>query len=226
MRTFVINLARAKDRRKAITERLNKLELPFEIWPGVDGRLLRDVDHNRFRQEHPDYHYTRSSNEGINGWVGCTRSHQSLCQHIFDTWDGPVLVLEDDAVLDSDWEERSYSALEQHPDAEILLVGCHIWPKKDQTERVYRPRLMHAYLIVTKNAAKQLADVWLDESTEGDEVWWKIMNDTPTYALLPHAAHQAGGYSYITGVTSGRTSFPDNLGIVSMAQKHLAERGF
>lgn len=201
MRTFVINLARAADRRISITEHLKERGVEFELWSAVDGRKLTDVDHTKFRQEHPTYHYSRASNAGINGWVGCTRSHQTLCQHIADTWNGPTLVLEDDARLNPDWLERTNRALEKYPHTELLLVGSSVDPRALEDQMVRKPRLTHAYLINTVEMAQALATVWLDESTEGDEVWWKVMAKGTTLALQPPAAVQAGGVSYITGMT-------------------------
>lgn len=201
MRTFVINLERAIDRRASITEHLQARGVEFEFWKGVDGRTLTDVDHAKFRREHPTYHYSRSSNAGINGWVGCTRSHRELCQHISDTWDGPTLVLEDDARLHHNWLERTNQAVADFPSAELLLIGSHVWPRAKSTRVVKKPRLMHAYLILTAEMAQALATIWLDESTEGDEVWWEVMKKGTTYALQPPGATQAGGMSYITGLT-------------------------
>lgn len=228
MRTFVINLARAADRRKAISERLDKLEIDFEIWPAVDGRMLNDVDNERFRREHPNYQPHRSSVEGHKAWVGCTRSHQTLCEHIFDTWDGPTLVLEDDAVLHENWEQRVSDAVDKFPEMELLLVGCHIWLLGRGVTRVYHPRLTHAYIIQTRDMARRLANVWLDESTEGDEVWWKVMEQKTTYALQPPAATQERGISYITGQIGGSPGGVslNPMGLVDLAKIHLAERGF
>lgn len=226
MKIFVINLARAADRRKAMIDRLSELDLDFEWWLAVDGRQLTDVDHARFRREHPTYHHSRSSDEGHSGWVGCTRSHQRLCRHIQENWEGPVLVLEDDARLEPDWEARVDRAVEKFPNMELLLVGSHVYPQGRSDMMVAKPRLTHAYLILTQEMAGKLADVWLDESTEADEIWWEVMKENTTYALQPPAAHQDSRMSYITGMMNGGTSRialnPPSL--VDLAKVHLAQR--
>ena len=223
MEVYVVNLIRAVDRRDAITKHLESLDQSFKLWPAVDGALLNDVDHDKFRREHPEYHHSRSSNSGINRWVGCTRSHQTLCQHIYDTWSGPVLVLEDDSVLEPAWAARVTHALSEQPTTELLLLGGYLVPRNDTPGvlKAAKARLTHAYLITTKEMAKDLAEVWLDESTELDEIWWKVMRKGTMFFLQPPVARQASGVSYITGFVDGVDPRAMCNGIPGLAAAYL-----
>lgn len=221
--TYVINLDRARERLRLITKRLDELGMTFTRWPAVDGSKLTDVDCNAFRRTHPNYIYARSTNDGIRGWTACVRSHRALAQHIYDTWTGPTLVLEDDCVLSDNWEERTTATLDALGDeCELLLVGSS---QRQGTgyAQARNPRLQHAYLIVTRQMALDLATAWLDESTESDEVWWKVMQRGTTYCLTPPAAHQGGGMSFITGrggETLRRT--PDGTpSLMSLVANHI-----
>ena len=97
---FVISLARAKDRRAAMIERLNGLGAPYEIVDAVDGeaaapalyesRLRRDI----FRRK-----YGRNMTLGE---IGCYLSHYNLWRRVANENIPCALILEDDSEWDDD----------------------------------------------------------------------------------------------------------------------------
>lgn len=214
-KVWVINLDRSPERLVRITRRLDALGVEFERWPAIDGKTLTDVNCEAFRSSHPVYHKDRLTDDGIRGWTACTRSHQTLLQHVVDTWTGPTLILEDDAVLREDWFERVEAAVNGLGDScEMLLLGCYDVLSLGRggalaygAKKARRPRLMHAYLLLTKQMAQTLANAWLDETTEADEVWWRLMGpEKPVWCLTPLAAHQERIDSDITGRQLTRAS--------------------
>lgn len=98
---YVINLARAKDRRENITKRLTDAGVDYEIVDAVDGgkldfgklggRLRNDLCRKRYQTK-----------MGV-GTTGCYLSHYNLWQRIANEKTPLALILEDDAVWDDDF---------------------------------------------------------------------------------------------------------------------------
>ena len=98
MKTYVVNLARAEDRRAFMTRQFEDLGFTdFELFEAVDGRTL-DLD------KAPLYNrQKRLALYGIDltpGEVGCYLSHYEVFRRIHDSGQARALVLEDDVTLD------------------------------------------------------------------------------------------------------------------------------
>ena len=91
LRIFVISLARAAERRAAISAHLQALGLEFEMVDGVDGRALPAEEHARLLAPGVTF-----SSPGV---VGCYMSHMAVYRRLVETGAAAALVLEDDATL-------------------------------------------------------------------------------------------------------------------------------
>ncbi|MCE1184755.1 glycosyltransferase family 25 protein [Zoogloea sp.] len=89
MQVFVLNLARADERRTRMQARLDALGLKAEFFPAVEGRLL------------PSEVLEEGAQLGLSpGELGCYFSHLALWKEVLARGSEGALVLEDDTVLD------------------------------------------------------------------------------------------------------------------------------
>jgi glycosyl transferase, family 25 len=119
VRTYVINLARAVDRRRMIEREVLAAGLEYEFVEGVEGRALSQEQ----RAELVDRaEVARYPNWLTPGAVGCILSHRRVYERVADANAGPALVLEDDGRLQADLGTLS-ERLGTHvaPDEVLLL---------------------------------------------------------------------------------------------------------
>ncbi len=99
MRTLVISLERAAQRREHMTGQLGRLRMPFVFFDAVDGQALGEeqvrvvYDEGRARQT-----FWGPLNRGE---IGCALSHIAIWKLIVEQRVPHALVLEDDAILDA-----------------------------------------------------------------------------------------------------------------------------
>ena len=91
LRIYVISLARARERRAAISGHLRALGLEYELVDGVDGRALPAEEHARLLAPGVTFQSP--------GVVGCYMSHMAVYRRLIEAGDTAALVLEDDAAL-------------------------------------------------------------------------------------------------------------------------------
>jgi hypothetical protein len=208
IRTIVINLDRSSERLSRIASHLDKLGIEWERFSAVDGKATigdDEYDFDGWREKHPNYSPpVRTTNEAIKGWLGCLRSHRGVAEMVASSWTGPVMVLEDDARLKRGWEESLENMREAVKPELSLLGNVYIPSSRNRWVRAEHPRLCHAYVIEESQTAADLAECWMDESVECDEVWWKVTKRGRTYALTPSVAIQQYGVSEITDRKSGK----------------------
>lgn len=93
---FVITLEHSSERRKIISSRLDELKIPFEFYPGVDGRKIDLLSHQGYSKWKRRMFFGRDLS---NGEFGCILAHKSIYEHIAEKNIGIALILEDDAIL-------------------------------------------------------------------------------------------------------------------------------
>lgn len=96
LQTWVINLDRAPDRLARIGAQMQRLGLPFERLPAVDGRAL--TAEQQAALDAPTYR-RRHGMEPIAGELGCTLSHVEAIRRFLAGPASFALVLEDDVLL-------------------------------------------------------------------------------------------------------------------------------
>lgn len=109
---FVITLEHSQERRNLISARLGELGMPFEFYPGVDGRKVDLLSHQNYSKWKRRMFFGRDLS---NGEFGCILAHQAIYEHIVKENIQTALILEDDAIL-SDELSAVVGALTQHPE--------------------------------------------------------------------------------------------------------------
>ena len=98
---LVINLDRSPERLARMTERLSQLPLTWERLPAIDGALIpairaEDVDEEKYKRQH--------GKPLARAEIGCYLSHVQAMKLFLSSEKEYMLVFEDDAYLNSDFE--------------------------------------------------------------------------------------------------------------------------
>lgn len=131
MKTYVINLERSVKRRHDMEQQLSRLGIPFEMVRAVDGRALDMHDDARVDPVLSDVVQQRTggSAEGV---AGCALSHAQVYRAVLESTDEYAVVLEDDAVLPSDFPQLVGSVTRAMQGNEVVLLhfasreGCRV----------------------------------------------------------------------------------------------------
>ena len=101
--TFVINLDRSKERLNQIARQLDGFGLSWERFPAVDGTALSDETCDRLLD--PTGKAARYHRPLSKGELGCFLSHYRLWQKIADSDLKAAVILEDDAILSTEFPQ-------------------------------------------------------------------------------------------------------------------------
>ncbi|WP_349609583.1 glycosyltransferase family 25 protein [Cupriavidus sp. DF5525] len=163
---YVINLASAQPRRQRISGQLERLGVPFQVFPAVDGRALpEDEVARRYDAAAAAVSYRPMSR----GEVGCALSHLGVYRKVLDDGAEFALVLEDDALLGDDLP-AVLADLQQHldparPDV-VLLSHIDKYTRWGTRQLGSDRKLVRRYgewwrahgYVVTRAAAQRLLD--------------------------------------------------------------------
>lgn len=120
---LVINLDRAPERLSKITAQLEKLGLPWERVPAVDGKTLSMEDQSLLDT---DGFGKRHGKSPLPGELGCYVSHVHAFQRFAASTASYALILEDDVELRADLPDALKMSLEHADTWDILkLSGVH-----------------------------------------------------------------------------------------------------
>lgn len=214
---FVISLARASERRADISRRLQADGLQYEIVNAVDGRKINRADYADRLEQYDSQkgssfrcanHKNRHNAPLNNGEIGCYLSHYNLWRRIADEKIPAAVILEDDAVWNSDFAAVVAEAAACDWEWDLIqLCGS----KKKRICRVLQPLNRHfnlvqygnkcgeaaAYLISLPAAKKLIKHCYLMHHAV-DMVWQDYWNwNGRMYAVRPYPVFQQGGYSTI-----------------------------
>ncbi len=118
---FCISLARATERRAVMRQRLESLNLPYEIIDAVDGRALDEsILRPRLRQDIALRYYGCKLTMGE---IGCYLSHYNLWERMIKDNIPHALVLEDDADWNTDFAEVINSLQNIPHKWEVILLS-------------------------------------------------------------------------------------------------------
>ena len=213
---FVISLPRATERRADICHRLQADNLQYEIVNAVDGRELNRADYaDRLEQydskEGSSFRCVNRKNRHNaplnNGEIGCYLSHYNLWRRIVDEQIPAAVILEDDAMWNTDFAVvENAAACEWEWD---LIQLCS--DSKNRTYRILQSlggdfNLVQyankcgqaaAYLI-SLSAAKKLVNHCYLMHHAVDMVWQDYWNwNGRMYAVRPYPVFQKDGPSVI-----------------------------
>lgn len=195
---YLVNLRRRPDRLNAALDALRTAG-----WPFKDPTIFSAID----CQKVPVPWGWKS---GDGAW-GCRQSHVAILQHCINEGLEPVLILEDDIVLRSNFVEKVTKFLEEVPDDwECLMLGGqhHATPKKVKSGivKVTSAQRTHAYAVRGK-FLRDLYSRWVskDQVHHIDWTFCTIQAIYNTYAPDPFLFAQAESYSDICGRTNSQT---------------------
>ena len=109
---FVLTLPGDGLRRSPLISELDRLELPYQLFFGIDGRAGLAPEHAALTD--PAIAQARLGRPMTNGEMACALSHRSIYQHIIDNELPGAIVLEDDAQLQPGFAEFIRSLDYQH----------------------------------------------------------------------------------------------------------------
>ncbi len=116
---FVINLDRSPDRMQRIGRDLDQLGLAYERHTAVDGRLLDLACEPGFDADG----YARwHGKAAVPNKVGCYLSHMGVMKRFLETTHAHCLVLEDDALLCSDFDQVLQQVLDSPANGDLTLL--------------------------------------------------------------------------------------------------------
>ena len=139
---YFINLDKSLDRLIFMKKQLHNLDIHYERFNAVDGSKLNI--NNLLQQK------ILTTNKMMRGAVGCSLSHINLWKRIHKFNDEWFLILEDDCILDPNFNNKFYIYKKQIPvNFDILyLGGSNIYGKRI-SENILKP--ISSYLSSTRN---------------------------------------------------------------------------
>jgi glycosyl transferase family 25 len=164
VKPYVINLDRNPERLQAFKARFDALGIPFERFPGVDGKAMSEKDFARFVSTRP-----RNGKPWGRGAMGCFLSHYTLWQKIAESNQEYSAIFEDDIHHVSDglkeylqtyfWLPRDCDILRLEPSTNRVLLSKE--PVAEWRERrLFKVRSTSwcaGGYIISRDAAKRLA---------------------------------------------------------------------
>lgn len=159
MKTFCITLKSCKERQENTASLLNEMDIPFDFWFGVDAR----TDHHPLLNKYCEQGFLhRMGRPAAKGELGCYASHYLLWQKCVEL-NEPILVLEDDLVIDTELFPKTVSIAKQH----INSCGYIRMENADRNRLHYRVRQYEHQRLVK---------------------YLKVPQCTAAYAITPSAA--------------------------------------
>jgi len=192
LKTFVINLAGSDERLETTSSRLKELNVSFERFEAVDGRVS---PHPLF-ERHDDKLRQKYRGRALSGGeLGCFASHFLLWQRCVEL-NEPIVVMEDDIIIRDSFPEAVKVASENISKLPYLrFSGIHLKrrPYKkidrlgsfDLVDHIKGPAGTQCYVLspLAAKAFIQSADVWfLAVDDYMDRYWQHSIN---CYSLMP-----------------------------------------
>lgn len=206
MKTYIINLKKAVDRRKYMAQQLASLpsSLSVEFVEAVDGRVMckseqeKNFDFDKFRQ-----HYAKEVRPGE---IGCTLSHQKCYRKLLDSGEKYVLILEDDIVVRQNIDVilPDIEKMINTDAPRIILLSGWYWylgtkalKEHYRLANVYDAFLTHAYVI-----NREAASLMIEQRpfVTADDWFYFRKKGVGIYAVLPHLLGQDWSGEHSTSI--------------------------
>lgn len=216
LKSWLINLPRATERRKRMDDQLANLPLDVEIFDGVDGKameteLLKNVDISAFERN--------MGRKVLIGGIGCYHSHLGVWKEFLDSGAKVALILEDDVVFHDDFVSAVDLALEASDHWDMLKLN-RIRAKIPVAQGTIGPYTLNAYIgpatgtgayLIKRDTVQRLLPKMLPVTRATDhEINRFFLHDFRLFGLEPFPSHvDDGNVSFITGVgSSDMKKFP------------------
>lgn len=203
---WLINLERSHGRREKMLAQLQKIDLPFKLFSGVDGNackdsLLASVDEEAFQRN--------MGRTILIGGIGCYHSHLEVWREFLATSAPVALVLEDDVVFHDDFIPALRLALNASAHWDILKLNC-IRAKLPISQGLIGSYQLNAYIgpqtgtgayLITRETAAKLLPAMLPITRATDhEINRFFTHGFRLRGLEPFPSHvDDGNVSQITG---------------------------
>jgi len=228
MKIFVINLKKDINRRLQISQRLESLNLDYEIFEGTNGKELKANEINLIYQRYNSR--KKRMRELTHGQIGCASSHLNLYMEILKRDLEMALILEDDAVLMDNFVEAMQLVNYLPKNWEIFLLGysssrdipCHF--RVHLPKEIYKfgvgvsPKkrgCLHGYIINQRGAKRMIEHgKKLYQPIDMYSADYRFMN---TYIIFPRVVYQNKNFESSIGYDWENTEIPHwkNLKIVN-----------
>jgi glycosyl transferase family 25 len=190
MRIFIINLARRPDKREAVLARAAALGLGVEIVEAVDGAALSDAEIAAAAADWPACCLTK-------GVVACALSHLKIYKKIIDENIPRALVMEDDALPQSDLAAvlEDLAGAGDGETAKVWLLSSHYY-KPRPLRKLRGGRALHEFAdgsqghgyALNKKAAEALYKNLRPVVWEADKWWYfQTLGYVSVECVVPHA---------------------------------------
>ncbi|WP_431299527.1 glycosyltransferase family 25 protein [Tabrizicola sp. BL-A-41-H6] len=210
LRTWLINLPRAVERRRKMEAQLSHLPFQHKVFDGIDGKareaeLIQTVDVEAFER-----------NMGRNiliGGIGCYHSHLAVWREFLATGAPVALILEDDVVFHDDFVSAVDAALAASDRWDMLKLN-KIRAKLPVSQGKIGTYTLNAYVgpatgtgayLIKRETVEKLLPRMLPITRATDhEINRFFLHDFRLFGLEPFPSHvDDGNISFITGVASG-----------------------
>ncbi len=236
MKCLIINLNRANERKKHISDQLNLISQKFEFIEGVDWK---DLDHSILKYTKRNIRIKNSYRTLTLGQMGCNLSHRKILNWLTTSSERMIAVLEDDVFLSRNLPEV-LSALETtQKKFDIVFLGSRF----NQEELVDLFELDDKYhfslsigrekgawgYVITKDAAKEFLRVLPAVTGPIDDALHAyFVHGLKTYTLNPQIVfHELEGrkFSYNKENKSERLAIKEEImRFISLICEHFSHK--
>lgn len=143
---IVLSLEKEKDKRKKIEQKLDQLNIDFEFFNAINGYQMRfNLEWELYQKRPLATYYEKAYNkkfiESRGAW-GCLKSYYEIFKMSIKKGYKKILVLEDDVIFCSDFENKARDFFQNIPkkDWKLIQLGCsqHFF-EEHMNENYYRP---------------------------------------------------------------------------------------
>ena len=204
LKTFIINLARDKEKRECLESSLQKFNcLQYDFFNAIDARKLSPKEIAALTTHKINQNLGTKKEILSAGEICCSASHLAIYDTIVAQSIPQALILEDDVTFFPQFEATIQSIidkkiLETDKPVIILLSSPYRFYRKSnitlnphtKLHKIHHALLAHAYLI-NQSAASCLHTALQPIFTVADN-WFYIQHKTPANVLtcIPHVTHQ------------------------------------
>lgn len=191
MKKFVINLARRTDRKQKFLETNPNLEVTFVN--AIDGQelvyqKLLQMGFDTAKEWRGRYNNRKMTK----GEVGCFISHAQLWKHCIDL-NEPIIIFEDDAIINNTWDEEYYESLIQKYNFVYLAHSENEDGAQSVDDKLVIPDYpynLHAYIVTPEAAQILLSTDVIRNIIPADDYVALMLQDLNPVALKQDAANQ------------------------------------
>ncbi|WP_050525708.1 glycosyltransferase family 25 protein [Pseudorhodobacter aquimaris] len=207
---WLINLPRAVERRRKMDAQLQKMDLSYAVFDGVDGKAREDE--LRALMDLPAFE-RNLGRKVLWGGIGCYASHLGVWKEFLASGKPAALILEDDVVFHDDFLSAVDLALANDHAWDMLKLN-KIRAKGPITQGKLGDYRVNAYLgpatgtgayLITRATVEKLLPAMVPITRATDhEINRFFRHDFRLFGLEPFPSHvDDGGVSFITGTASG-----------------------